>query len=336
MLKVPLWERMILQRLLSQCAAAASVLTALLVMLDFGLQASTLLREIGWGGLPLHYVLVVSKRFPMLASLACVLSCLTIAHQLVKHREWMALVVGGISRGRICRPFWLFCALMGLLIAANSQWLQPKAVDRLDSLEAPQALRMAQITSDTVLLCRRVSAKTLEQPIWIFPHKLVLAKRMDLKTRETTGLMVLERTPRGWERSSAALDELLPPGGALPRWQSAPWAESLPLATLWREGWLRHGSAKLCAITAQRTILCLLPLLATALALPGLIAYRREASWITPMLVGLAAVFVGMTVLEAGSVLSGLGALSCWWSFGLPLGAVMALIGWRWLACRAQ
>lgn len=333
---VPLWERMILQRLLSQFAAGASVLTVLLVMLDFGLQASTLLREVGWGGLPLHYLLVVSKRFPMLASLACALACIGSAHQLVKHREWMALLAGGIARARLCRPFWLFCSGVGLLIAANSQWLQPTAVDRLDSLEAPQSLRMAQLDPHTTLLCRRASAGTLEQPVWILPHRLVLAQRVDLKTRAAVGLMALERTPRGWERSTATLEGLLPSGNGGPRWQSAPWAEGLSLGMLWREAWLRGGTAKLCAVASHRTLLCLLPLLATALALPRLLAYRRESGWMTPMLVGLGAVFVGMTVLEAGSVLSGLGALSCWWSFGLPLALVAALVGRRWQVLDAQ
>jgi lipopolysaccharide export LptBFGC system permease protein LptF len=330
MLKLPIWERMVLSRFTMQAFAIGSALSALLVILDFGLQASTLLREVGWTGIPLHYLLVISKRLPLLVSLSGVIACSLVAHQMVRHREWLALLAGGISHRRLLRPFLVMGLLQGLLLAANAQWLQPLAVDRLDALEGARNLHLSQLDHQTTLVCHRARGTRLEQNFWICPDRIEWADQYDTRSGRAERWIALERDGDGWHRSTSSDLVVAKRTPLQPRWQSAPWAETQPLSRLLQASVEVQVSSKRLATGLQRLLGCLLPLLGMLVVLPAILVYQRESRWVGPLVMGIASVLVGMTLLESASVVVGLGALSSWLGFGLPTLGVSLGLGWRW------
>jgi lipopolysaccharide export LptBFGC system permease protein LptF len=335
MLGLPLWERMILKRLWLRCFSTLSVLATLLIILDFGLQASSLLRELGWSGLPLHYLLVVSKRLPLLVSLAVSIGGIQSASMMVKDREWLALQVAGVPAARVLRPF-LVCGIVGgMLLAANSQWVQPVAVDRLDALEASRGLYMCQLDADTTLLCRQAGRQRLEEVYWVNRSLVARASSITLEDQQPRSLIGFVRTSSGWERKDGAVSSLVAKTPRSPKWQAASWAETQPLSQLMSRCAQPDCSHKVQAVVMQRTAVCFLPLLGLMLALPGLLAYRRSMSWISALLVGLGTVLGGMTVLESASVVTSLGALPPLWAFGVPFVIGLTALLCRWIPRRS-
>jgi lipopolysaccharide export LptBFGC system permease protein LptF len=330
MLKLPIWERMVLSRFTMQAFAIGSVLIALLVILDFGLQASTLLREVGWKGIPLHYLLVISKRLPLLVSLSGVIACSLVGHQMVRHREWLALLAGGITHRRLLRPYLVMGLFQGLLLAANAQWLQPLAVDRLDALEGARNLHLSQLSHQTTLVCRRARGTRLEQSFWICPDRIEWADQYDTHNGQAERWIALVRDVNGWRRSTSSDLVLARRTPLQPRWQSAPWAETQPLSRLLKASAEDQRSSKTLATGLQRLLGCLLPLLGMLVVLPAILVYQRESRWIGPLIMGIASVLAGMTLLESASVVVGLGALSGWVGFGVPFLAISLALGWRW------
>jgi lipopolysaccharide export LptBFGC system permease protein LptF len=330
MLGIPLWEMMFGRRLFTQAVACFTVLATLFVLLDFGLQASTLLKEIGLKGIPLHYLLVLSKRLPLLVALSTVLSGVGVAFQSIKTREWLALLVGGISAYSLLRPFFLMGIMASLLLLANSQWLQPHAVDRLDALEGQHSLRVLALSEGGHLICRSARGPLLQDPFWVTADTVVTARQIDLLSGKAEALLAVHRTKNGWERDDTVAAAVIATTPKRIRWQFAPWAESQRLSHLFTLSLQPGASSKVIAVALQRISLSLLPLLSLVVALPGVLLYRRTASWMPSLLLGLAIVLIGATVIEGASVLTSLGVLSPLAGFGIPLGGILLLAGLRW------
>ena len=304
----------------------------LLVLLDFGLQANVLLTEVGWGALPGHYLLVLSKRAPLLIAIASLLAVVLVGHQLVKQHEWVALLSAGIPPKATGRPFLLFATLCSGLLLANAQWLQPQAIDRLDALENLGGLRMTTLREGSRLLCKKATQEVLEDVWWISEDRIAHAEQVHLLTHTVDHGQGWQVQQRRWERHDEALRAFISETPAKIQWQSASWAESQKLSRLWAVT-MERVHPKMATLAVQRVLLSLLPLILTLWLLPSLLRYQRGAALLRPMLLALLGVFFCTALWESLSLLTGLDLLSVWWGLSFPgllLGGLGVVQFLRW------
>ena len=325
----PLWERYLLGRLLRVSSALFLSLALLLILLDFGLQANMLLREVGWLHLPGHYLLVLSKRAPLLLSVTVALSGVFVGYQLVKQHEWVALLSSGISVRKTGRPFLLFAGVCSLLLLANAQWLQPKAVDQLDALEGPKSLYTTTLRDGSRLICRQASQGTLEDVWWISEDRLAHATRVLLPSREVEHGQGWRFQKQGWSRHDEALTAFMQETPSKVRWQSASYAEAQKLSRLWALT-MEKPHPKMATLAILRVLFSLLPLFVIAWILPMVLRYQRSPQVLQPAVIALAGVLLSMTIWESTGLLTSLDLLSIWWGLGAPALLLGGLCFLRW------
>lgn len=130
-----IWERYLLRQLVQTFLFFLLCIFTVFVVVDMSVNGVRFFSHAGtgWLDISLYYARNFAMHLDLFLPLSMLLSTFKVLFSSNLHCELVAFQVGGLSKKKLLRPFFLFASFLALISYSNSQWLAPDAQDAADA-----------------------------------------------------------------------------------------------------------------------------------------------------------------------------------------------------------